>query len=104
LDNVDDCLVAGDKREVEAAKEQMKIQFECDDQGELNEYVGCNIDRDEDSVKFTRPVLIQSYEDEFELNKARTEFTPAEQGKVLMKYEPGTELGGARSKPSTGAE
>jgi hypothetical protein len=40
---IDDCLVAGDKREVEAAKEKMKSQFECDDLGELNEYVGCKI-------------------------------------------------------------
>jgi hypothetical protein len=56
---IDDCLVAGDKRAVEAAKEQMKSRFECDVLGELNEYVGCNIDRDEDSVKFTQPFLIQ---------------------------------------------
>jgi hypothetical protein len=33
------------------------------------------------SVKFIQPVLIQSYEDEFELNKTRQVFTPAEQGK-----------------------
>jgi hypothetical protein len=74
---IDDCLVAGYKRAVEAAKEQMKSRFEYDDLGELNEYFGCNIDRDKDSVKFTQPVLIQSYEDEFELNKTRQVFTPA---------------------------
>jgi hypothetical protein len=39
--------------------------------------MGCNIDRDEDSVQFTQPGLIQSYEDEFELNKTRQVFTPA---------------------------
>jgi hypothetical protein len=87
---IDDCLVAGDKREVEASKEQMKIRFECDDLGELNEYVGCNIDINKDSVKFTQPVMIQSYEDEFDLNKTRQVLTPAEQGKVLMKCEKGT--------------
>jgi hypothetical protein len=64
----------------------------------LNEYVGCKIDIDEDSVKFTQPVLIQSYEDEFELNKTRQVFTPAEQGKVLMKCDQGTEVGGQRTK------
>jgi hypothetical protein len=58
------CLVDGYKRAVEAAKEQMKSRFEC-------EYMGCKIDRDEDSVKFTHPVLIQSYAEEFEMNKAR---------------------------------
>jgi hypothetical protein len=91
---IDDCLVAGDKRTVEAAKEQMKSRFECYDLGELNESVGCKIDRNEDSVKFTQPVLIQSYEDEFDLNKTRQVFTHAEQGKVLMKCDKGTELGG----------
>jgi hypothetical protein len=62
---IDDCLVPGDNRAVEAAKEKMKSRFECDDLGELNKYVGCKIDSDEDYVKFTQPVLIQSYEDEF---------------------------------------
>jgi hypothetical protein len=51
--------------------------------------VECKIERDEDSVKFTLPVLIQSYEDEFELNKTRQVFTPSEQGKVLMKSDQG---------------
>jgi hypothetical protein len=36
---IDDCLVAGDKRAVEAAKEQMKSRFECDGLGELNTYM-----------------------------------------------------------------
>jgi hypothetical protein len=57
----------------------------------LNEYVGCKIDRGEDFDKFTQPVLIQSYEDEFDLNKTGSVFTPAEQGKVLMKYYQGME-------------
>jgi hypothetical protein len=91
---IDDCLVAEYKRAVEAAKEQMKSRFECDDLGELNEYVGFKIDIDEDSVKFTQPALIQSYEDEFELNKTWQLFTPAEQDKVLMKCDQGMELGG----------
>jgi hypothetical protein len=45
-------------------------------------------------VKFTQPVLIQSYEDEFDLNETRSVFTPAEQVKVLMKCDQGTELKG----------
>jgi hypothetical protein len=59
----------------------------------LNEYVGCKIDRGE-YFKFMQPVLLQSYEDEFELNKPRSVFTPAEQGKVLVKCDQGTELNG----------
>jgi hypothetical protein len=45
----------------------------------LNEYVGCKIDKGEDFVKFTQPVLLQSYEDGFDLNKTRYVFTLAEQ-------------------------
>jgi hypothetical protein len=74
---IDDFLVAGDKTAVEAAKEQIKSLFECDDLGELNEYAGWKIDRDEDSANFTQPVLIQIYEHEFELNKKRQFSTPA---------------------------
>jgi hypothetical protein len=93
---IDDCFVVEDPRAVYAAKEQMKSIFECDDLGELNEYVGCKIDRGEYFVKFTQPVLIQSYEDEdeFDLNKTRSVFTPAEQGKVLMTCDQGMELVG----------
>jgi hypothetical protein len=91
---IDDCLVAGDTIAVETAKEKMKSRFDCDDLGELNEYVSCEIDRGEDFVKFTQPVLLQSYEDEFEFNKTRSVFTPEEQGKVLMQCDQGTELKG----------
>jgi hypothetical protein len=41
-----------------------------------------------------KTLLIQSYEDEFDLNKTRQLFTPTEQGKVLMKCNKGTYLGG----------
>ena len=99
---IDDCLVTGDTRAVKAAKEQMKSRFDCDDVGELTEYVGCKIERDDKSLKFTQPVLLQSFEDEFELNK-REVHTPAEPGKVLMKCEEGTELNSKGKKTySTG--
>jgi hypothetical protein len=62
---IDDCMVAGDYRVVEAAKDQMKSQFECDDVINLAEYVASKIDRDEDSVRFTQPFMFQSSEDEF---------------------------------------
>jgi hypothetical protein len=76
----------------------MKSRFECDDLGELNEHVGCKIDIHKDSVKFTQPVLIQSYEDEFDLNKTRQVSTSAEQGKVLMKCDKVHNWGGGTNK------
>jgi hypothetical protein len=40
---IDDCLVAGNEEGVLAAKEQMKVRFDCDDIGELTEYGGCKV-------------------------------------------------------------
>jgi hypothetical protein len=42
---VDDCLLIGHKEEVSKYKDMMQQYFECEDIGELKEYVGCKIDR-----------------------------------------------------------
>ena len=75
----------GNKEAVAKAKKDMMDRFDCDEVGELNEYVGCKIERNwkERWVKITQPVLLQSFEDEFEL--PRTDYrTPAETGQVLV--------------------
>jgi hypothetical protein len=69
---IDDCLVAGNEEGVLAAKEQMKAIFYCDDIGELTEYVGCKVERTKDYVRFTQPVLLQSYVDEFSIDSGRS--------------------------------
>jgi len=51
---IDDCLIAGNHDGVELAKEQMKQRFDCDDVGELREYVGCKIDRTGKSIKLSQ--------------------------------------------------
>jgi hypothetical protein len=89
---IDDCLVAGNEEGLLAAKEQMKARFDCDDIGELTEYVGCNVARTEDYVRFTQPVLMQSYVDEFSIESGRSVCTPIKTGKVLVKGEDGSQL------------
>jgi hypothetical protein len=44
-------------------KERLFKEFECNDLGELKEYVGCKIDCDYEtrSIKITQLVLIQSF-------------------------------------------
>ena len=83
---IDDCLVVGSRKAVEIAKKEMMERFECDDVGDIVEYVGCKIDIDKENqtLKFTQPVLLQSYEDEFELPTAVPK-TPATPGSVLLK-------------------
>jgi hypothetical protein len=64
----------------------MTNQFDCDETGNMNEYVGCKVERNfEDRyVKLTQPVMIQSFRDEFgaEIRKVQT---PAESGSILPK-------------------
>jgi hypothetical protein len=87
---VDDCLVAGPKKRVLEAKGEMKDLFDCDDIGELQEYVGCKIVHDQAnrSVKFTQPVLLQSFRDEFQIPDSVHHETPASPGEVLRGGEP----------------
>ena len=86
---VDDCLIAGPASMVIEEKEKMKLRFDCDDIGELKEYVGCKIvhDRAERSVTITQPVLLQSFTDEFELDHDKQHETPAVAGEILRKGE-----------------
>ena len=42
---IDDCLCVGHPVEVAKAREEILNKFECDDIGEVQEYLGCKIDR-----------------------------------------------------------
>ena len=96
---VDDCLCIGPKEEVMKSKTELTTLFDCDDVGEFNEYVGCKLERNwkNRSVRITQPVLLQSYEDEFELPSREYE-TPAETGKVLTKCEDDQQVPPAEQK------
>jgi hypothetical protein len=63
---VDAYFVAGKKALIFAAKKDMMDRFDCDD---VKEYVGVKLTRDkrERLIKFTQPVLLKSFQDEFEL-------------------------------------
>jgi len=87
---VDDCLITGKKDRVIEAKRAMMSMFECDEVGELKEYVGCKLERnwEEGWVKLTQPVMIQSFIDEFDLgDDKKFPNTPAEPGGILRKPE-----------------
>jgi hypothetical protein len=53
----------------------------------MNKYDGCKIDRDleEPSLRMTQPVLLQSFEDEFDLSQMGKPHIPAPAGSVLSK-------------------
>jgi hypothetical protein len=86
----DDCLVAGKKKGVPIAKGQMTAQFDCEEIGEVDEYVGCKVERnyEENLIKLTQPVMLQSFVDEFNLPNGPAPNTPATPGDALVKADP----------------
>ena len=97
---VDDCFVCGPEGEVRKAKLEMGKEFDCEDLGALEEYVGCKIDynKKEGWIRFTQPVLIQSFVDEFGIKADKTPRTPAPEGQVLRKAaEPDCLSGGEQT-------
>ena len=82
--------------------------WSCKDLGELKEFAGCKVDQTEQIIRFTQPVKIQRFQDEFGCNGIETgdkaPTTPAPprtildfnkdledplQGKQQTKYWPG---------------
>ena len=70
-------------------------RFDCTEQGEVKEYAGCKIEhnKSEGSIKFTQPIIIQSFEDQFETNEEKRRVTPAEPGTVLVPTNEGEGVG-----------
>ena len=64
---IDEYLITGNTKAVEKAKKELMERFNCDNCGELEEYAGCKIERKGFPLKFTQPVLIQSYTNKCEL-------------------------------------
>ena len=70
-------------------------EFDATDEGEMKEYISCKIicDMKERWLKFTQPVLLQSFADEFETRKIQKYKTPMEANKKLEKADPEQSLG-----------
>ena len=86
----------GTKEDI-ATDEEFQRQFDCDDVGPVEEYVGYRIERNEKdrSIRFTQPVLLQSYGDNFELTSNKPT-TPAESGTTLAYGTENLKVGGKR--------
>jgi hypothetical protein len=84
---IDDCLVLGPVKAVKAARTQMTDIFHCDVLSNMDKYIGCKLEHNEQEgwLKFAQPaVLLQSYEDEFDLpNESEKPNIPAEAGQLL---------------------
>ena len=87
----------GSLKAVEKAKKVLMQRFDCKDYGDLEEYVGCKIERTANSLKTIQRVLIQSYSDKFEL-PTRIYNTPLQAGSVLVAGEKPKALSPAMQK------
>ena len=85
---IDDLMIITPKTEglMEEEKDAFKERFDCDDNGEIREYVGCKIELVDGGIKMTHPVVIQSLEDEFDIpSGGKIPTTPAPAREVLAE-------------------
>jgi hypothetical protein len=68
---VDSCLLMGHKSEVSKYHAVMNSYFDCDNIGDLMEYVGCKIKKQErgNHLLITQPVIMRSFIDEFAIQE-----------------------------------
>ena len=65
---IDDNLICRSKENVANMKRKLIERFDCEDCGEFDKFLGNKITKLENGVlKMTRPVLVQKFEDEFEI-------------------------------------
>jgi hypothetical protein len=83
---VDDCFITGPQDELLEFEKEMIQKLDCDDGGELKEFVGCKIDYDRTrkTLQFTQPVLLQSFTDEFAIAESEMPKTPGVPLKTLQ--------------------
>jgi hypothetical protein len=67
----------------------MTARFDCEEIGEVDEYVSCKVERnyEENLIKLTQPVMLQSFVDEFDLPDGPARNTPATPGGALVKAD-----------------
>ncbi len=83
---IDNNAIVGYEKDVFDLKKELMNQFECDDCGKMDEYVRCTIEKLESGgIKFLQKVLVQSFNDEFDIEGLKKVNTPATQGTHLKK-------------------
>ena len=89
---VDDCMFLGNESDVVEEKDKMMRFFECEDLGFVTQYDGYKIKINSNrSIKFTQPILIKSFVDEFGAGGKNVR-TPATAGQTLQAGEVANEL------------
>jgi hypothetical protein len=86
---VDEFAIFGPDELVPGIKNHLLSLFNCNNVGEMKEYVGCRIDRDCENgwIRLMQPVKIQNFVDGYGIDiiSNRAPSTPAEAGSILKK-------------------
>jgi hypothetical protein len=101
---VDDWFLTGPTATLLQAKKEIMENIECDDSGEVHEFLGCKVDcdRGKGSIRITQPVLLQSFQDEFALTEEERPRAPGIPLKTLqLGTEPQVQV---NDEPTTGRE
>ena len=84
---VDDCLMIGDEKAVTHAFEEIQKHFEITHSTEIDEFIGCTIERDKKRIFLSQPDLIKKLMEKFgdDVMKMKEFETPASQGSHVMR-------------------
>mmetsp|Transcript_19788 Transcript_19788/g.30384 ORF Transcript_19788/g.30384 Transcript_19788/m.30384 type:complete len:328 (+) Transcript_19788:378-1361(+) len=88
-------MTCGPDKEVDCERKRMMEKFNCDDIGDIKEFIGCKISRKKKkgSMKITQAVLLQSLNDEFAAGKkGQAVRNPATLGEILRKCDEGAKV------------
>lgn len=90
----DDCVTGGSREAAIQEKRKMKALFDCDDLGTMREYMGSKISLNwqNGTVKVMQPVLVQSFEDKFDVKPNTNLKTPFLTRQVLRKNSKETRM------------
>ena len=76
-------MYCGKSNEINESKKNLMSKLDCEDMGDLKEYVGCKLEHKGNRMKILQLVLVQSLEDEFEIPPNTPCNLPASAGKEL---------------------
>ena len=84
---VDDCLMIGDEKAVTHAIEEIQKHFEITHSTEIDEFIGCTIERDKNQIFLSQPDLIKKLMEKFgdDVMKMKEYETPVSQGTHVMR-------------------
>jgi hypothetical protein len=94
---IDNNAIVGYKKDVLDLKQDLMKQFDCDDCGKMDEYIGCTIKKLESGgIEFPQKVQLQSFKDEFDIKSLKkfdtlatpgTDWKKPVEGNVFLSHD-----------------